>query len=142
MNTQSGSQPSTSTPSTPSFSVGGRAKANSKRGRKSRGASVAPSPDPQQASVQWAMPLQSNTDKAGTSSAVTGDHSGINGLAGGSEPTAAGLTRAGTLTVPGPSAGTAVDDEGEGDEDLLPDMADDDYSAQLSWQSQSKDNLK
>ena len=28
------------------------------------------------------------------------------------------------------------------EEDLLPDMADDDYSAQLSWQSQSKDNLK
>lgn len=40
-------------------------------------------------------------------------------------------------------AGTAaVDEEVEGDDELLPAMADDDYSAQLSWQSQSKDNLK
>ncbi|KJA16609.1 hypothetical protein HYPSUDRAFT_47226 [Hypholoma sublateritium FD-334 SS-4] len=35
-----------------------------------------------------------------------------------------------------------VDEEAEGDDELLPAMADDDYSAQLSWQSQSKDNLK
>jgi len=34
------------------------------------------------------------------------------------------------------------DDEVEGDDEFLPAMADDDYSAQLSWQSQSKDNLK
>ena len=38
--------------------------------------------------------------------------------------------------IPGP------DDEVEGDDEFLPAMADDDYSAQLSWQSQSKDNLK
>lgn len=38
--------------------------------------------------------------------------------------------------------GVGLDDEGEGDDELLPAMADDDYSAQLSWQSQSKDNLK
>ncbi|KAF9476145.1 TAFII28-domain-containing protein [Pholiota conissans] len=42
-------------------------------------------------------------------------------------------TRSGTI---------GVDDEVEGDDELLPAMADDDYSAQLSWQSQSKDNLK
>lgn len=35
-----------------------------------------------------------------------------------------------------------ADDDGEGEDELLPAMADDDYSAQLSWQSQSKDNLK
>jgi hypothetical protein len=35
-----------------------------------------------------------------------------------------------------------VDEEVEGDDEMLPAMADDDYSAQLSWQSQSKDNLK
>lgn len=35
-----------------------------------------------------------------------------------------------------------IDEDGEGDDELLPAMADDDYSAQLSWQSQSKDNLK
>jgi transcription initiation factor TFIID subunit 11 len=32
--------------------------------------------------------------------------------------------------------------EEDGEDELLPAMADDDYSAQLSWQSQSKDNLK
>ena len=37
--------------------------------------------------------------------------------------------------------GQGVEEDGEEDE-LLPAMADDDYSAQLSWQSQSKDNLK
>lgn len=62
--------------------------------------------------------------------------------AGGSElhgPTSAGASgsgRSGAGLIP------FKDEDGEGDEDLLPDMADDDYSAQLSWQSQSKDNLK
>jgi transcription initiation factor TFIID subunit 11 len=35
-----------------------------------------------------------------------------------------------------------ADEDGEGEDEFLPPMADDDYSAQLSWQSQSKDNLK
>ena len=35
-----------------------------------------------------------------------------------------------------------MEEEAEGEDELLPAMADDDYSAQLSWQSQSKDNLK
>jgi transcription initiation factor TFIID subunit 11 len=38
--------------------------------------------------------------------------------------------------------GSGVEEEVEGDDEMLPAMADDDYSAQLSWQSQSKDNLK
>ncbi|KAF7374783.1 F-box domain-containing protein [Mycena sanguinolenta] len=43
----------------------------------------------------------------------------------------------------GSGGGTAAGDEdGEGDDELFPAMADDDYSAQLSWNSQSKDNLK
>ncbi|KAG6829236.1 hypothetical protein H0H92_005238 [Tricholoma furcatifolium] len=37
---------------------------------------------------------------------------------------------------------TGGDDDGDGDDEMLPAMADDDYSAQLSFQSQSKDNLK
>ena len=41
-----------------------------------------------------------------------------------------------------PSRLPGMEDEGEGDDELLPAMADDDYSAQLSWQSQSKENLK
>jgi len=42
----------------------------------------------------------------------------------------------GTLAGPGP------DEDNEGDDENLPDMADDDYSAQLSWQSKTKDDLK
>jgi transcription initiation factor TFIID subunit 11 len=45
----------------------------------------------------------------------------------------------------GASVGTprpGADEDGEGEDEILPAMADDDYSAQLSWQSQSKDNLK
>jgi hypothetical protein len=41
-----------------------------------------------------------------------------------------------------PGHARAPDEDGEGEDELLPAMADDDYSAQLSWQSQSKDNLK
>jgi hypothetical protein len=37
---------------------------------------------------------------------------------------------------------SVADEDADGDDELLPAMADDDYSAQLSWQSQSKDNLK
>jgi transcription initiation factor TFIID subunit 11 len=41
-----------------------------------------------------------------------------------------------------PPRTVGADEDGEGEDELLPAMADDDYSAQLSWQSQSKDNLK
>ncbi|KAJ6590048.1 TAFII28-domain-containing protein [Mycena vulgaris] len=54
-------------------------------------------------------------------------------------PSGAPLVPAGApARIPGP----ALDDDAEGDEELLPAMADDDYSAQLTWQSQSKENLK
>ncbi|KAG6887752.1 hypothetical protein C0992_010853 [Termitomyces sp. T32_za158] len=53
-----------------------------------------------------------------------------------------------TLARPAGAAGAGAgggggggDDEGDGDDEMLPAMADDDYSAQLSFQSQSKDNL-
>lgn len=36
----------------------------------------------------------------------------------------------------------APEEDAEGEDELLPAMADDDYSAQLSWQSESKDNLR
>jgi len=35
-----------------------------------------------------------------------------------------------------------VEDDADGDNEMFPAMADDNYSAQLSFQSQSKDNLK
>ncbi|EIW77916.1 TAFII28-domain-containing protein [Coniophora puteana RWD-64-598 SS2] len=41
-----------------------------------------------------------------------------------------------------PAPGARPDEDAEGEDEILPAMADDDYSAQLSWQSQSKDNLK
>ncbi|KAJ7503128.1 TAFII28-domain-containing protein [Mycena galericulata] len=47
--------------------------------------------------------------------------------------------------APPPSARvpvSAADEDGEGDDELLPAMADDDYSAHENWQSQSKDNVK
>ena len=53
-----------------------------------------------------------------------------------------------TTTAAGGGGGTskvgagAGDEDGEAEDELLPAMADDDYSAQLSWQSESKDNLK
>jgi len=50
-----------------------------------------------------------------------------------------------TQTTVGPGAGGrgyGGEEDVEGDDELLPAMADDDYSAQLSFQSQSKDNLK
>ncbi|TFK63950.1 TAFII28-domain-containing protein [Pluteus cervinus] len=50
-----------------------------------------------------------------------------------------GLVGRGTPLGTRPSG---IDEDGEGEDELLPAMADDDYSAQQSWQSQSKDNLK
>ncbi|KXN91326.1 Transcription initiation factor TFIID subunit 11 [Leucoagaricus sp. SymC.cos] len=46
---------------------------------------------------------------------------------------------------PPPPLGTrpvGMDEDGDVDDELLPAMADDDYSAQQSWNTQSKDNLK
>ena len=63
-------------------------------------------------------------------------------------PGAATSTIAATGAAAGASAGVPKlgagggDEDGEGEDELLPAMADDDYSAQLSWQSESKDNLK
>ncbi|KAG6917683.1 hypothetical protein DXG01_001658 [Tephrocybe rancida] len=52
-----------------------------------------------------------------------------------------GMTSAtGTMPLARPAGGG--EDDGDGEDEMLPAMADDDYSAQLSWQSQSKDNLK
>lgn len=51
-------------------------------------------------------------------------------------------TPSGDPTAPRPGLPGGADEDGEGEDEMLPAMADDDYSAQLSWQSQSKDNLK
>ena len=60
-------------------------------------------------------------------------------------PVIAAVSSAATAVLqPGATARpTGVPDEdADGEDELLPAMADDDYSAQLSWQSESKDNLK
>ncbi|KAF9221071.1 TAFII28-domain-containing protein [Gyrodon lividus] len=51
------------------------------------------------------------------------------------------VAASGSGSTPKPGAGPG-DEDGEGEDEWLPAMADDDYSAQLSWQSESKDNLK
>lgn len=57
--------------------------------------------------------------------------------------TAEAGSRAGSIAPVGATNGAQVDGEGgEEDEEDAPAMEDDDYSAQLSWQSQSKENMK
>ncbi|KAF7297923.1 TAFII28 domain-containing protein [Mycena chlorophos] len=73
----------------------------------------------------------------GSYSGASGSAAGLVGLSG------APIIPAGapaSMRPPLPMGG--LDEDGEGDDELLPAMADDDYSAQLSWQSESKDNLK
>ena len=72
-------------------------------------------------------------------SAEAGGVLNLSGVAGTSAPLNGDPPSHRASLAPG-AAG--ADEEGEGEDELLPAMADDDYSAQLSWQSQSKDNLK
>ncbi|KAF5369534.1 hypothetical protein D9758_002793 [Tetrapyrgos nigripes] len=46
----------------------------------------------------------------------------------------------GSVALGRPAAG--AEEDGEGDDEMLPGMADEDYSAHSNWNSQSKDNLK
>lgn len=102
-----------------------------------------PAPNPQSTAVESsytadtaaapasAIPkLEAILSLPGASYTPTGSRSGS------VAPTASGSK------LPVGASGIAGDWDGEGDDDLLPDMADDDYSAQLKFQSQSKDNLK
>ena len=133
-------QASTPAPSTPILGGGGRkanAEGKAKKGKKSRAASTTPSVADSQAgtstTIQWATPIQTSISESVGVPKGTPTSERPAGIPDG--PLSAGVVAS--------SAGRAgADDDGEGDEDLLPDMADDDYSAQLSWQSQSKDNLK
>ncbi|KAM5541632.1 hypothetical protein V8D89_004822 [Ganoderma adspersum] len=69
----------------------------------------------------------------------------------GAQPPSTTPRAGGESGTPGPSGAAAAatatgapagEEDGDGEDEMLPAMADDDYSAQLSWQSQSKDNLK
>lgn len=126
-----------------------------KRGRKPKNATVATisprasaTPAPVPAQVQWVTP-QSGPDvvQAGGSTSASGSSSAV--APGPSSEGGTVLSLPGVVitpptdpTVPRPAGAPAAEEDGEGEDELLPAMADDDYSAQLSWQSQSKDNLK
>lgn len=133
-----------------------------KKGKKTKAGDASPAsstsafPSPQFQQVHWAgTPTASTSTEpsilpsggiAGPSRSSTSVFS-VNPQSTAPTPT---LDMSGLLAMPNIVASslpqrTTEDDTaatGEGDDELLPAMADDDYSAQLSWQSQSKDNLK
>ncbi len=141
-----------------------------KRGRKPKnaagsmaGSPVVPTgslPLSQPASIQWSA--QQTGTIAGPStptSAATASPTGLSAVAP-EPPSQAAPDSSSILSLPGavpPAAAEAPasaprqsiapgaqqgEEDVEGEDEMLPAMADDDYSAQLSWQSQSKDNLK
>jgi transcription initiation factor TFIID subunit 11 len=143
-----------------------------KRGRKPRGAlpnaNIDPRPLPQASSpstsqpttVQWAQPIthvpptiSSPSDprrtpslgvistpeqSQGTTTAGTQSQGTVLSLPGAMPILPVGASG----TIQRPSGPGGADDDGDGDDELLPAMADDDFAAQSSWNSQSKDNLK
>jgi hTAFII28-like protein conserved region len=133
--------------------------ATSKRGRKPRIATSQSLDSPHSTSPD-VLSIPSPAQTATTSPAVATPIQWTQPVASTVTPTlpavAAPVTPAVDAHVPvaGPSTATtvaatgaqrplgAMEEEAEGEDELLPAMADDDYSAQLSWQSQSKDNLK
>ena len=131
---------------TPASKNRGGATAGSKRGRKPKGFATPATPTPDspapstfspqpvaEPSVPTTLTWQSTIVPLNPQTTTTG--TGVLNLPGTTSTTALHPTPvASMITVQVP----AEDDEDE----MLPAMADDDYSAQLSFQSQSKDNLK
>ncbi|KAI0065197.1 TAFII28-domain-containing protein [Artomyces pyxidatus] len=119
-----------------------------KRGRKPR----APANEtPQTTTLRWTKPATPGADSPATGNIVSVSGGPVASGSGSSIATQAAppeviAAPGGALPIAGPSgaaAAAAMEKEEEGEDDeVLPAMADDDYSAQLSWQSQSKDNLK
>lgn len=122
-------------------------------------------PSNQPAPLQWSAPQTSAGAGPSTPASVTMG-SPTSTTAGGPDEQMQLVSETGTvLSLPGvvlpavpptaaPSAAASPrhsvpatgapggEEDVEGEDEILPAMADDDYSAQLSWQSQSKDNLK
>ncbi|KZT65698.1 TAFII28-domain-containing protein [Daedalea quercina L-15889] len=155
------SQPRSSTPGTKA--------SGAKRGRKPKAAgsiSAANSPRPgaqsplpgssQGAEAQWNASSNAFASSSTLNASVTGQQSpgqqqqqpaiasesGVTLSLPGAEAGAASSTDTTAPRPPGAAAPGEEDGEGEDEQEMLPAMADDDYSAQLSFQSQSKDNLK
>lgn len=130
-----------------------------KRGRKPRGSfpNVGVDPRPlsqpigpstsQLTTVQWAQPITNLPNSGGQPdprrTQTGGDQSqgSVEAQSQGSVLSLPGAHPVGAVPRPG---GLAADEDGDGEDDheLLPAMADDDFAAQSSWNSQSKDNLK
>ena len=132
---------------TPALKNRGGTNAGSKRGRKPKGFATPATPTPDTPSPSAFTPQPTPGPSMPTtltwqSTIVPTNHqttttsgAGLLNLPGTTSTTALHPTPvASMITVQVP----AEDDE----DDVLPAMADDDYSAQLSFQSQSKDNLK
>ena len=78
-------------------------------------------------------------------SEAQGGTEGASGTAAAGDPFASSRSMESVMAnLPQPvlQARPGADEEIDGDDELLPAMADDDYSAQLTFQTQSKDNLK
>lgn len=138
----------------------GATSTGAKRGRKPRGAfpnvGVDPHPLSQQSgpstsqltAVQWAQPITqipgSSDNQARAQGLNAGEQSQGTGAvqSQGSILSLPGAQPITTIQRPGGLGGADEDGDGEDDHELLPAMADDDFAAQSSWNSQSKDNLK
>ncbi|KAH9051509.1 TAFII28-domain-containing protein [Lactarius vividus] len=84
--------------------------------------------------IQWTQPVATTPTVPTVPAPVTPT---ADAVAAGSTSSTNAVAAAGVQRPIG-----AMEEEAEVEDELLPAMADDDYSAQLSWQSQSKDNLK
>jgi len=138
----------------------GATSTGAKRGRKPRGSfpNIGGDPHPlsrdsgpstsQPTTVQWAQPMTNiPTSSDGQSRAQNqgaGEQSqGIGGAQSeGNTLSLPGAHPTSVIQRPGGLASVDEDGDGEDDHELLPAMADDDFAAQSSWNSQSKDNLK
>jgi len=147
---------------TPNLNGRGRG-TGAKRGRKPKVAGIAtgassprpqtplPTPSTSQATpLQWSQPISSGANTSQPQVSIGNATQKVEeGQAGSNQagPSSVLLQEGAMLSVPAPGTarGTPAlggEDEGEGEDETLPAMADDDYSAQLSWQSQSKENMK
>ncbi|OSX62993.1 hypothetical protein POSPLADRAFT_1141042 [Postia placenta MAD-698-R-SB12] len=103
----------------------------SKRGRKPKAAGMAGSTMGGAAEQAQQQPAQS---------ALGSETGGVISL---TDVSPGGTATAVDTTLPRPvGVGAPGEEDGEGEDEMLPAMAEDDYSAQASFQSQSKDNLK
>lgn len=103
------------------------------------------SASPSTPTTQWSQQSQPPTESQGLTTIHDQSQSQVHGVVPHVAPTGI-LNLSGNLPVPptGPVQRPPGDEDGDhdGDDELLPAMADDDFNEQSTWNSQSKDNLK